>query len=232
MAPSRKILISRISLLILAGAAVILMLKYLPDILQLTVSFDEFRKYILSTGKAGPAVLILFQILQTVIAPIPGEVVQIAGGYIYGVTLGTIYVTAGMLTGSAIAFYFTRFMGGFLIGRLIEKKKLKWMTDMMERKNFSVFLFIFFLIPGLPKDFLVYIAGLTPMKPLRLFGILLAGRLPWLIASVAVGANIYQKNYTSTIILSVLAVVAFVLGLIYKDKLIHRFGAGKSAGRS
>ncbi|KWX71458.1 TVP38/TMEM64 family protein [Paenibacillus jilunlii] len=232
MAPSRKIFIGRISLLILAGLAVALMLKYLPDILELTASFDEFRKYVLSSGKWGPVILSLFQILQTVIAPIPGEVVQIAGGYIYGVTLGTVYVTAGMLLGSAIAFYFTRFMGGFLVGRLIEKKKLKWMTDMMERKNFSVFLFIFFLIPGLPKDLLVYIAGLTPMKPLRFFGILLAGRLPWLIASVAVGSNIYQKNYTSTIILSVLALLAFVLGFIYKDKLIHKFGAGKSAGRS
>jgi len=220
---SKKLLIVKISLALIGVLAIILTIKYLPVILELTVSVDKFKNYILSTGKLGPAIFILFQILQTVIAPIPGEVFQIAGGYTYGVLLGTIYTVAGMLLGASMAFFFTRFLGGSFIKKLLKKKKFQWMMDIMNNKKLSVFLFAFFFIPGLPKDLLIYLAGLTSIKPLKFFGILLVGRLPWLIASVSIGSNIYQKNYTSTIIISVIALLGFILGLLYKNKLINKF---------
>jgi len=226
---SKKLLIVKISLALIGVLAIILTIKYLPVILELTVSVDKFKNYILSTGKLGPAIFILFQILQTVIAPIPGEVFQIAGGYTYGVLLGTIYTVAGMLLGASMAFFFTRFLGGSFIKKLLKKKKFQWMMEIMNNKKLSVFLFAFFFIPGLPKDLLIYLAGLTSIKPLKFFGILLVGRLPWLIASVSIGSNIYQKNYTSTIIISVIALLGFILGLLYKNKLINKFsGLGKS----
>lgn len=223
MDKSKKPLISKISLVILGLLVIIPLLKHLPAILELTVSVDKFRDYIISTGKIGPLIFILFQILQTVIAPIPGEVIQLAGGYIYGVPLGTLYTTVGMLVGAGIAFFFTRLLGGNFIENLMKKKKFKWMTDMMGNKKFSIFLFIFFFIPGLPKDYLIYVAGLTTIKPLKFFGILIVSRLPWLLASVSVGASVFKKNYSSTIIISVIAGLAFILGLIYKDKLINKF---------
>lgn len=226
---SKKLLIVKISLALLGVLAIILTINYLPAILELTVSIDKFKNYILSTGKFGPAVFILFQIFQTVIAPIPGEVFQIAGGYIYGVFLGTIYTVAGMLLGASIAFYFTRFLGGSFIKKLLKKKKFQWMMSLMNNKKLSVFLFAFFFIPGMPKDLLIYLAGLTSIKPLKFFGILLVGRLPWLIASVSIGSNIYQKNYTLTVIISVIALLGFILGLLYKDRLINKLsGLGKS----
>lgn len=206
---------------------IIVFIRYLPQLLRLTMSLDGFRDYILSTGKLGPVMLVLFQILQTVIAPIPGEVVQIAGGYIYGTALGTVFVTGGMLLGALIAFYFTRFLGGTLIEGLLKRDKFKWMRGMMDNNKFSVFLFIIFIIPGLPKDMFIYAAGLTTIKPLRFFTILLIARLPWLLASVSIGANIYHKNYGPTIVISAISVLAFILGLIYKDKLIHRLSAFK-----
>ncbi|MFD1910522.1 TVP38/TMEM64 family protein [Paenibacillus rhizoplanae] len=126
-----------------------------------------------------------------------------------------------------IAFYFTRFLGGTLIEGLLKRDKFKWMRGMMDNNKFSVFLFIIFIIPGLPKDMFIYAAGLTTIKPLRFFTILLIARLPWLLASVSIGANIYHKNYGPTIIISAISVLAFILGLIYKDKLIHRLTAFK-----
>lgn len=222
MNKEKKRLVGKISLALLGVLVMILMLNYLPAILELTLSMDKFRDYIISIGALGPLVFILFQILQTVVAPIPGEVIQIAGGYIYGVPLGTIYTTAGMLAGAVTAFYFTRLLGGSWIQNLL-KQKFPWMATMTDGKKFSVFLLVFFLVPGLPKDLLIYLAGVTTIKPFRFFGILLIGRFPWLLASVSIGANIYQKNYTLTIILSVIALLAFVLGLLGKDKLISIF---------
>ena len=230
MNQSKKLLIAKTSLVLLGVLTVALTIEYLPVIRELTVSIDKFREYILSIGYLGSVVFFLFQILQTVIAPIPGEAVQIAGGYIYGVLLGTIYTAGGMLLGALMAFYFARFLGGSYIEKLLNRKKLQWMNDIVISKKFSVFLFVFFFIPGLPKDILIYLAGLTPIKPVKFFGILLVGRLPWLIASVSIGANIYHQNYTSTIIISIIALVGFLLGLFCKEKLINRFtGIEKSA---
>jgi uncharacterized membrane protein YdjX (TVP38/TMEM64 family) len=223
MDKSRKILICKISLAILGFLTIILVLKYLPRILELTVSLDKFRDYIISLGSFGSVVLIFFQMLQTIIAPIPGEVIQVAGGYVYGVTFGVIYTTIGLLLGAIIAFYFTRLIGTPFIEKLLNRRNSQWMVDIMDSKKFSAILFIVFLVPGLPKDFLIYVAGLTPINPLRFFGILLISRFPWLLASVSIGSNLHYGNYISTIIVSLIAIVSFILGICYKDKLISKF---------
>ena len=56
-----------------------------------------------------------------------------------------------------------------------------------------------------------------------LFTILLVGRLPWIIASAAVGSNLHMQQYTMAVIISVIAVVGFIFGYIYKDKLMNLF---------
>lgn len=215
--------ILKIVLLIFVAASIVIFIYYSPEILRILSSMDNFRQYIRSTGSWGPMMFILFQILQIVIAPIPGEVVQIAGGYIYGIGLGTLYNTIGMVLGSAMAFYFTRVIGRSYIEKLLQKKDYKWMALINDEKKFSVFLFIFFVIPGLPKDFLVYVAALTSIGSLRFFIILLVARLPWIIGSVAVGSTIHLEQYGSAIIISVISVVAFIFGYIYKDKLVQIF---------
>ncbi|WP_026886958.1 TVP38/TMEM64 family protein [Clostridium beijerinckii] len=219
----KKVLIGKALLALLGTLAIAVTIEYLPYIIEITMSLDKFRNYIISTGKFGSFLFIFFQMLQTVIAPIPGEVIQVAGGYIYGVTIGLIYTTLGMLFGAVIAFYFTRLIGGAFIEKLIKKNTSQWILDLTNSKKFAITLFIFFIIPGLPKDFLIYVAGLTPIKPLKFFGILLVSRFPWLLASVAIGSNIHYGNYISTIVISIIAVTLFVLGIIYKDKLINKF---------
>lgn len=219
---SKKRFLGKVFLVLLGIIIVVLSIQYLPKMIALTVSIDQFRDYVLSTGNLGPLIIILFQILQTIIAPIPGEVVQIAGGYIYGVSLGTFYVTVGMLLGAVVAFYFTRFLGGEFIEKLLKKDKFQWVSVMTDNKRFSIFLFIVFLIPGLPKDMFIYAAGLTSIKPLRFFTIFLIARFPALLASVCVGSNMYEKDYLSTIVISVVSILAFILGLIYKDKIMNK----------
>ncbi len=222
MENSKKIVVNKVLLAVLGLLVIVPVIIYLPEIVKLTVSMDKFREFILSAGSMGPITFIFFQVLQTVIAPIPGEVIQIAGGYIYGVFFGSIYTTLGMLLGAVIAFYFTRFLGGAFIENLLKKKNSRWMADMVDNKKFSIFLFIIFIIPGLPKDLFIYAAGLTNIKPFRFFTILLVARFPWLLASVSIGANIYQKNYISTIVISVVSVLGFIFGLIYKDRIINK----------
>lgn len=228
----RKNLVCKTLLVLLGAFTAIMVVKYLPIILELTMSLDKFRSYIVSLGSLGSIVFMFFQTLQTVIAPIPGEIIQVAGGYIYGVPIGLIYSIAGMMLGAIIAFFFTRMIGGSFIEKLLNKKNSQWMKNIMDSKKFSIILLIVFLIPGLPKDFLIYVAGLTPIKPLKFFGILLLSRFPWLLASVSIGSNLHYGNYTSTIIVSLLALVSFILGMLYKDKLINKLSYSNDSQES
>ena len=212
----------KILLVIVAILLSILLIKFMPKLLLITVSLEEFKNYILSMGLFGVISLILFQVLQTVVAPIPGEVIQIAGGYLYGIPLGTIYNLIGLIIGSGIAFYFTKLIGGEFVESLIKNKKLKWITDIMESKKFEIVLFIIFIVPGLPKDFMIYVAGLTTLKPIRFFTILVLSRFPWIMISASVGANINKGNYILTIIISIIAVSGFFIGMIYKDRIIKK----------
>ncbi|MCU6795587.1 TVP38/TMEM64 family protein [Paenibacillus sp. WQ 127069] len=223
MTQQKKNKLLKIILLLLAIVLIFLFIRYAPAIFEILSSMDNFRDFIRSSGNWGPVLFIFFQILQVVVAPIPGEVVQIAGGYIYGVSLGTLYATIGMLLGAAIAFYFTRFIGRSWIERLLENKKYKWMSVLKNEKKLSVFLFIFFLIPGLPKDLLVFVAALTPIGSLRFFTLLLVGRLPWIVASVVVGTTIHQEQYGVAVIITLISIVAFMIGYFYKNKWIELF---------
>lgn len=93
----------------------------------------------------------------------------------------------------------------------------------MESRKFEIILFIIFIMPGLPKDFMIYVAGLTTLRPMKFFMILIASRLPWIMASVSVGANINAGNYLLTIIVSIIAIIGFIAGIFYKDKIIKKF---------
>ncbi|QTH43842.1 TVP38/TMEM64 family protein [Cohnella sp. LGH] len=223
MTQIRKVRLLKIILLLLAILSIFLFIRHAPAILELLSSMDKFRDFILSSGNWGPVMFILFQMLQIVVAPIPGEVVQIAGGYIYGVSLGTLYTTIGTLLGAALAFFFTRYIGRSWIERLLEKRNYKWISVMKNEKKLSVFLFIFFIIPGLPKDLMVYLAALTPISSLRFFTLLLVGRLPWLIASVVIGTTIHQEQYGVAILITIISVLAFIIGYFYKNKWIELF---------
>lgn len=219
----KKMLIISISIVL-----IILLIKFMPKLLLITVSLEEFKNYILSMGNLGAVMIVLFQILQTVIAPIPGEVVQIAGGYLYGSTLGTLYNLIGLVIGSCIAFYFTRLIGRNFVMNLIRKKNLKWILNIMESKKFELILFIIFIVPALPKDFMIYVAGLTTIKISKFIAILVASRLPWIMISASFGANINGGNYKLMIIISFIAVTGFVLGMIYKDNIIEKLSKEKT----
>lgn len=208
--------------IVVAVLLVILLIKYMPKLLLITVSLEEFKKYILSMGHFGVLMIILFQGLQTIIAPIPGEVIQIAGGYLYGIPLGTIYNLIGLIIGSGMAFYFARLIGRDFVENLIKKKNLKWINNIMESKKFEIILFIIFIVPGLPKDFMIYVAGLTNLKPIKFFVISVISRLPWIMISVSVGANINAGNYGMTIVIAVIAIIGFLMGVFYKDWIIKK----------
>lgn len=212
-----------IPFILFIGILSVLTVLFAPAVTKLVRNPDEFRRFIDSYGTLSILVFIGFQILQVIIAAIPGELVQIAGGYIFGVLEGTLYSVIGILIGAIAAFCSARLLGFKAIASLISKTKIDKFNFLLNNRKGEMIIFLLFLIPGLPKDILVYIAGLSPIKPLRFFVIYLVARLPGLVGSSMIGAHIQQKNYVIAIAIFALASVLFMIGFLFRDKIIESF---------
>ncbi len=207
---------------IFIGILVYLTTKLGPKITEMTRDPQRLDRLLHSFGWRGILVFIGIQILQILVAAIPGEIVQIAGGYIYGTWLGTLYSLIGILLGSILVFSIVRLLGYPLVRLVASETQIKKFNSIFSSSKSEAATFILFLIPGIPKDVLTYIAGVTPVKPLRFFIIIMIGRFPALLASSYIGHGAHNGNYALVIILCVAAVVLFLAGLLLKDKIIEK----------
>jgi len=219
--PSRKQIIIHAALLaVFAGAIVFLTITWGPLVTRLMGHPEQSREFIASYGATGPLIYIAIHMVQIIVFIIPGEVVQVAGGYIFGTPLGTLYSVIGVVLGTLIAFMAARVLGFALIKLFIPKKTLEKFEFLINSPKSEIAMFALFLAPGIPKDALTYIAGLTPIKPLRFMVICTLARFPGLLGSAYIGAHLAKKNYWPAIIVGTLALVLFLLGLAFKDRII------------
>ena len=97
---NRKILKFVIAVIILVSLSILLW----EPLISLLSNTQKFKELILGYGMFSPLILIVFVILQVLIAPIPGQAIGLASGYIFGTALGTTYSMIGLIIGSYIAF--------------------------------------------------------------------------------------------------------------------------------
>lgn len=204
-------------LLALVVAAVI----YAEPLFALFQDQKRTQEIIQSAGPWGPAVFMLLQIVQVFVAPIPGQVIGFAGGYLFGAFWGTVYGMIGAAIGFTLVFLLARKLGRPFVELFVDKKLLKKFDYLAESKGVFVF-FLIFLIPALPDDIICFIAGLTTIKIRTLILISLIGRLPgYLVLSLA-GAGVATSDTRLVITLVVIAVAASVLA-IWQRARIERF---------
>jgi uncharacterized membrane protein YdjX (TVP38/TMEM64 family) len=212
-------------LVILIAVMIFLFIKYSSFIMKMVPhslkDLGNFKDYILSFKALGVLIYICFQILHVIIIFIPGEFVQIAGGFIYGTFFGTLYTFIGIFLGINLVFFATRIFGYSLIKFFIPKDKLEKYNYLINNPRAEIIMFFLFLIPGIPKDALTYIAGLTPVKPLRFILLCSVARFPGIFFSAYIGSNLESRNYLMVIIISIIAVILFILGVIFQEKIVN-----------
>jgi uncharacterized membrane protein YdjX (TVP38/TMEM64 family) len=181
----------------------------------------QLKVVLRSYGPYSPLVFILLQIIQVVIAPIPGEAIEFLGGYVFGVWAGMVYSMIGLILGSWFA---------FSIARIFEKRAVEKFVSPELRKKFDYLIghegvilsFLLFLIPGFPKDTLCYILGLTPMH-LGIFLIISTiGRIPGTLMATLQGAKAFDQQYVTLLILLGISVLIILVFYIYHEN-IHQW---------
>jgi uncharacterized membrane protein YdjX (TVP38/TMEM64 family) len=176
------------------------------------------RETVKSTGWAGSLVFIGLQMGQVLFAPIPGELTGFLGGYIYGVLNGFVLSTLGLTMGSIINFFVGRFLGERVVRRLVRCETYEKYNEMVQFKGI-LFIFIFFLVPGFPKDYLCMFLGLTTL-PVRVFFVIsTVGRMPGTLALSLQGASIFDRDYMFFVVVTILCVVFALAAYLMRDPL-------------
>jgi uncharacterized membrane protein YdjX (TVP38/TMEM64 family) len=205
--------------------AICLLLYYYRDVYH---SFREgllffsnkkrLSNFISSFGFYAPLVFISLQILQVVVAPIPGELTGFLGGYLFGIGPGLVYSTIGLTLGSLFAFLLSRRLGMPFVGRFVGQETMKKFDHLMERQG-AFFSFLFFLIPSLPKDSFCYLLGLSPMHIFTFFAISTVGRIPGTLLLTMQGQAVRSENYREFFLVLGLVLISIVLAVIYRDRV-------------
>ena len=180
-------------------------------------------------GILAPVIFIALQALQVIIAPIPGEATGILGGFLFGEWLGLIYSMIGLTLGSVAAFGVGRWLGAHYVRTLVSQETWDKMGFIVEAEG-AILCFIIYLIPGLPKDMVCYLFGMSPM-PLWVFTLVSTlGRIPGTWVLSAQGAHTAAGNYLEVILLTALALAAALPLYYYRTRIIASFrGSGTLA---
>ena len=180
----------------------------------------QLKVIISSYGPYSPLVFILIQILQVVVAPVPGGAVEFLGGYLFGVQAGFVYSMIGLLFGSWIAFALARIFEKWAVEKFVSPQTLKKFGYLIGHEG-AILSFLLFLIPGFPKDALCYILGLTPMH-LGIFLIISTiGRIPGTLMATLQGAKAFDCQYRAFLILLGISTLVILVFYIYHDEIHH-----------
>lgn len=176
---------------------------------------ENFKNEIQSSGFTGILILLSLQAVQILLPILPGEPIEILAGMCYGALGGTIFLLISVFLITTLIFFTVRKLGRSFVYGVCSEEKIKKLENNKLFKNpkkIEYIMLILFLIPGTPKDLLVYVAGLLPIKPLRFIVISTFARFPSIISSTVAGSSIVEGNWKFGILLYILTFL--IVGII------------------
>lgn len=145
------------------------------------------RAWLEQLGPLAPLAFFLLNIIQIVVAPIPGYPVQVLGGILFGFVPGTIYTVGGMVAGGTLAAGLGRWLGRSWLERRLGADTLAHWSDIAHINSFWMW-WLILLIPF--GDLPYFFAGLTKIR-LRIFALaILASRGPFTALLVWTGSSV------------------------------------------
>lgn len=179
---------------------------------------DELVRIMSELGPFAPLLYIVIQIIQVVVAPIPGQIVGGVGGFLFGYW-GILWTTIGSLIGFWLVFLIARKFGRPLIEKIFKKPAVDKFDFIINAKGAALIIFAVFLLPGFPDDLICYVAGLTKLSIRKLLLISILGRFPAIVLTNYIGMGI-GGNIGLVVALSLVTVVIVGLAAWKREKII------------
>ncbi len=200
----------------LAALGVLVVIAAWPWIASLAgvlLDRDRVLAWLSGFGAWAPLVFIALSFVQVVVAPIPGQFIGVAGGYLFGALAGLLYGFVGATLGAGLAMWLGRRLGRPFVARLFGEATLARFDRFADRRG-AVFFFLVFLLPFVPDDLACYAVGLSPLPILPMLIMASIVRLPAGVVSVLIGENV--ARLPPAILIASVAGLALIAALIWK----------------
>jgi uncharacterized membrane protein YdjX (TVP38/TMEM64 family) len=191
------------------------------DIIKQFSDIDEVKAFFQQYKTTSIFVYIGLQMIQIIISLIPGQALQFAAGLVYGFWAGFLISLVGAIAGTVVTYYLAKVLGQEALHVLFGKRNIEENLKKINSKKGYILVFLIYLIPGVPKDLCSYAAGLSNMKLSAFLILSTAGRAPGMMGSLLIGREIGEGNYTTVIVIAVIAIILFILGIIFHSKLTN-----------
>lgn len=208
-----KVLRMLLFVVLVAGVAAAVLYRDRFDAQALAVWIND-------AGAAAPLLFMLIYAVATVLF-LPGSVITLAGGALFGPVLGTFYNLTGATLGATLAFLVSRYLASDWVAAR-SGGRLKQLINGVEAEGWRFVAFVR-LVPLFPFNLLNYALGLTRIPLLQYVIASYICMLPGAIAytylgyagreAVAGGEGLIQKGLLA---LALLAAAAFLPRLIGK----------------
>ena len=194
---------------------------------------ERFSVWVAGLGWKGVLVLFGLQMLQILVAVIPGGPMQLIAGAAYGAWGGLAILETACAAATVIIFFMVRKFGNPFIIRFFGAGVLSSWGFLKDEKKTALVTFILFLIPGMPKDTLTYLAPLTKLSLVQFTLISVVARFPAMFSSTVMGDAVMQGKWLVFLLVFGLTALIGILSIQARDKIIRRLSdRGLKAGSS
>lgn len=218
-AGKRKLILVAVIVLLLMVGITILLFPYVRKLAD-PEAREAFRTWVQGLGIRGVLLMFGLQVLQIVVAFISAEPFEILAGILYGGWGGLAICLAGCAFATVTVFLLTKHFGRPLLNRAFGEEKVNEFAFFNNAKRLETIVFILFLVPGTPKDLLTYIVALSPMRLSAFLPLSLLARIPSIVSSTFIGANLMQGDWVQAVIIFGVTAVIGLLGIRYRDRIM------------
>lgn len=215
----RLLLLLFIAALVVLG---ILVTRQLAPTFRHMQDAEAVRAWAEAHGFAGRLLFVLGMALQVLVAVVPAGPMEIAAGFAYGPFHGTLICTLGMVIGSSLAFSLVKRFGEGFVDFFFESNRLENFDFLTNPRKLHGLTFIFFLIPGTPKDALTYLLGLTNMTLVNFLIISNLARIPATLVSALAGDAIVSGQVLKVALLFIGTSLVSLLGYLAYNRYEYR----------
>lgn len=206
---------------ILVGIPIILYLNFANTIftkqglLNLLVNFDSNKGILF-------LILVGIQALQVIICFIPGQPIQFVSSYLFGMWGGYLLSIIGAFVGAFFAFLIGRLLGAESVSIIFGEEKVENYRRKLNSGKGYYLAFLIYVIPGIPKDLVAYVAGVSEMELGPFLVLSTIGRSPGMLGSLFFGYFLKKANYLGIAIVCVVMAVIMVFCIIKRKDFAEK----------
>lgn len=182
---------------------------------------EELRLLVKSWGIWAPLGVIILQLIQIVVAPLPGNVMSFVSGYALGFWPTIVWLILGVLGGATLAFTIAKLSGRRFL-RLFISREAMFKFDSLVLKRGLFYIFLLLLVPNPLGDWVYYLAGLTGMGYYTFLLLVFIARMPSNVIECGLGAKAINFGLREWLIFAGV-VVLMVVGYLLKQRRIEQW---------